>query len=292
MVPVTSCAVCGGRDLRPHALSEWREGILHFAQARCAGCGLIISQPRATADEIDRYYRDEYYARHWPDGNRIVNNNRPIYARHEVPEMQRLWRDWPPPEHASIFEVGCGYGTFLMMMADAGHRVAGCEISTDAVRFCREHGLDVQQAALSGIKVAEPVDVAVSQQVIEHVEDPRAFVRAMVRLTRPGGIVAIVTEDAANTARAIQLAKARLRGRIPPFHTSNDHTFVFLASHLERLLREAGCDEVRTASFSYVGEGESLHWRLYKMTLRGIDRLAGHGDYLMAVGRVGTSSIT
>jgi len=290
MVPVDACAVCGGRDLRPYAVSPWTPGILHFAQARCADCGLVISQPRATSDEIARYYRDDYYREHWPNAQQAVASNHGFYVRHEVPLMQALWGAWPPRPGASIFEVGCGYGAFLTLMAKSGYAVAGCDPSADAVAFCRQQGVDVVQGVVPGITVERPVDVAVAQHVIEHVEDPRVFVGSMAALVRPGGLVVLVTEDAWSAQWGLTLLRARASGRIPRFHTSTDHTYVFRAEHLARLLRESGCDEVRTRSFSYRGAGESLHWRLYKTTLRAIDRASGHGDYLMAVGRVATKS--
>jgi hypothetical protein len=111
------------------------------------------------------------------------------------------------------------------------------------------------------------------------------FVKEMVDLVRPGGVVVIVTEDAWNSQYGWDRLRARARGRIPPFRSSADHTFVFRASHLRALLSEAGCDDVRTRSFSFRPARESLHWRLYKGLLRTIDRRIGHGEFLMAVSR-------
>lgn len=286
MIPVSRCAVCGSPDLRPSAFSRWQAGMLHFAQARCAACGLVVSQPRASADEILRYYRDEYYGRHWPDGAANVTSNRGVYERHELPLMRRLWQRQPPAAGASFFEVGCGYGAFLAMMAEAGHPVGGCDLSADAVAFCQSRGLDVVQGGVPGVAPAQPADVVVCQHVIEHVEDPRAFVGALVSLAAPGGLLVIVTEDAWSAQHEFEVLRDRVRGRIPRFHTATDHTFVFRAGHLRRLMGEAGCTDIDTASFSYRASGESLHWRLFKSAMRGIDRLAGHGEFLMAVGGV------
>ena len=100
-----------------------------------------------------------------------------------------------------------------------------------------------------------------------------------------GGIVVIATEDAWNAQYAIERAVAWARRRLPPFRSARDHTFVFSATQLERLLRDAGCDQVRTTSYTYAPPRESLHWRVFKGVSRAVDRLLGHGDYLMAVGR-------
>jgi 2-polyprenyl-3-methyl-5-hydroxy-6-metoxy-1,4-benzoquinol methylase len=264
--------------------------MLHHAQSLCLSCGLVIAQPRATGEEIARYYRDEYYREHWPNATEAAADNRAFYSRHEVPLMRALWRDWPPPAGGRIYEAGCGYGAYLALMREQGYAVSGSDPSADAVAFCRDQRLDVTQGTIPGVQLDVPADVVVAQHVIEHVEDPRAFVRGLAALGRPGGLVALVTEDSWSAQWGLSLWGSRLTGRVPPFHTSTDHTYVFRAEHLARLLREAGCDQVRTRSFSYVAEGESLHWRLYKTTLRTIDRLTGHGDFLMAVGRLATKS--
>lgn len=286
MIEVERCAVCGAADLEPYASDPQTPEVLHYAQGRCQACGLLISQPQASPSDIDRYYRETYYARHWPDAAKHAAENEAIYARHEWPLMQRLWTRWPPQKGGSVVEVGCGYGALLPLLAREGYAVAGCDPSADAVAFCRSRGFAVEQGGVPGGPFRQRFDTAIAQHVIEHVPDPRAFVRGLVAMTMPGGRVVIVTEDAWNTQHGWERCLARMSRRVPRFRTSTDHTFVFSAAHLDRLLRDAGCEEVATSSFSYAPPQESLHWKAYKGAFRTLDRLIGRGDYLMAIGRV------
>ena len=285
MITVTACPVCGGTDLAPVTVSPAAPGQLHTSQACCRECRLLMAQPRASGADIAAYYARDYYEGRWSDAAAAVRDNTAAYRRFELPLLRRLWAAWPPRPGARVVEVGCGYGAMLPLLAELGYQPSGCDPGTQAVRSCRDRGLDVVEGTLDSAPLAPPYALTLCQHVIEHVEDPRAFVRGLVRLTEPGGLVAIVTEDAWNTQWAVERWLDRLRRRPTRFHTSPEHTFVFSAWHLDRLLREAGCDEVRTAAFSYVGR-ESLHWWLYKGTLRQLDRWRGHGDFLMAVGRV------
>ena len=285
MVHISECPVCGSRDLVPCTASEPEPGSLHYAQDRCRTCGLLIAQPRATSDEIARYYAEAYYEEVWSDPESAVRHNLEVYSRYELPLLRQLWADWPPRQGGRAVEVGCGYGAMLPLLRDLGYVVSGCELGSAAVRFCRAQGLDVVEGGIPGAPLSPPYVLTLCQHVIEHVEDPVGFVKGLVNLMEPGGVVALVTEDAWTTQWALERLMARLRGRMPQYHTSRDHTCVFSASLLARLLRQAGCDAVRTRTFSYVPR-ESLHWKAYKGTLRTLDRLRGHGDYLMAVGRV------
>jgi SAM-dependent methyltransferase len=278
--------VCGGDSIDPYAMDRWAPPALHFAQARCAGCGLLISQPQASESEMDAYYGSAYFDKHWPDPEAVWRENTGPYSRCELPLMRELWADWPPPAGASAAEVGCGYGVMLGVLREAGFRVRGCDLSPKAVAVCRGSGLDVVEGRTPGIPLPMATfDLSIARHVIEHLPDPRVFVKEMVDLVRPGGVVALVTEDAWTSQYAWDRLRARARGRIPRVRSSSDHTFVFGASHLRLLLSEAGCDDVRARAFSYPPPRESLHWRLYKGIFRALDRRMGHGDFLMAVGR-------
>jgi SAM-dependent methyltransferase len=285
MFPVDHCPVCSGRDLEPYALNKWRAGSLHFAQAKCIGCGLLIAQPQASEPDAHSYYAKYYYERHWPDADELLRQNRLDHSRYELPIIQRLWAGWQQPTKATLVEIGCGYGAMLDLFRECGYAVTGCEMSPRAVASCVSRGLTIVQAKSPGLPFREKTfDVAVALQVIEHVHDPRAFARDLIRLAKPGGLIVIATEDAVNAQYRWDRFRARCAGRIPPFRSSTDHTFVFRADHLVRLMQDEGCGEVRTAAFSYV-PFERFHWRAYKGLFRVIDRLSRHGDFLIAVGR-------
>ncbi len=286
---VERCPICAGDRLEPYAMDAWAPPALHFAQARCARCGLLISQPQASEAEMEAYYGGSYYEQQWPNPEAVWRENTGLYRRYELPLMERLWADWPPPAGGTIAEIGCGYGAFLDVLRATGYRVRGCDLSPKAVAYCRSRGLDVVEGKTPGIPMPKGIfDAVISMHVIEHLPDPRAYVKETVELVRPGGIVAIVTEDAWISQYAWERLGARLRGRTPLFRSSTDHTFVFRAEHLRVLLGEAGCDDVRTQSFACRPARESLHWRAYKGAFRALDRMLGHGEFLMAVGRRAT----
>ena len=279
---VVHCTICGHAPLRPYAMAPHTRGALHVAQWECPACRLLCSYPPASPADVARYYTDDYYGRIWTDPEHVWRQNVVAYET----EMRLL--DAMAPAAASIetaLDVGCGYGVLMHMLAQRGFGVVGCETGKPAVSFCRSRGLRVVRALAPDLPFPESTfDRVVSFHVIEHVLDPAAFVRSLVRVTKPGGALVIVTDHRWTSEYAYHRLAARVRGRIPAFYTSTDHTFVFAREHVAQLLAAAGCQGIRAAAFTRVPPGERLHWRAYKGMFRTLDRLCGWGDYMMVVG--------
>ncbi len=283
MRPVKTCPVCAGSSLQPFAMIAWDPTHLHLAQARCAGCGLLVSQPQATEEELVAFYTSVYYEGHSLDPETHWRLNCRDYVRYELPLMERLWARFPPPPGALVGEIGCGRGSLLTVLGERGYRARGVDLSPSAVAFCRSKGLEV----VEGVDLGDvhDLDVAASFQVIEHVIDPRAFVRRMIEHVRPGGLVVITTENAWTSQATFSRGLSLLSGRIPRFRTESPHTFVFQGKHLVRLLQEEGCDMAEASAYRREWATGSLHFRLYREAFRLLDRVLHQEEYLMAVGR-------
>jgi SAM-dependent methyltransferase len=110
----------------------------------------------------------------------------------------------------SVLDVGCGLAQFTRALARAagpGARVVGVEASAtqlaEARRQAREQGEQALVDLRAGDALALPLrpeewgtfDVAHTRFLLEHVRDPLAVVRAMVRAVRPGGRVVLADDD-------------------------------------------------------------------------------------------------
>ena len=185
---------CSASSVPPYPLASDNSSTPStIGKVRCASCHLLISQPQASADEITTFYRDAYYAGEFADAAAVDRETEALHNRYDIPLMQQLWADWPPPPAASVVDIGCGYGSVFAPFGRLGYRVVGCEPSLQAVAYCRSQGRDVREGVIPDVQFDELFDVTVSLQVIEHVTDVRGFVRALVAATRPGGIVVITT---------------------------------------------------------------------------------------------------
>ncbi|WGV29000.1 class I SAM-dependent methyltransferase [Halotia branconii] len=94
-----------------------------------------------------------------------------------------------------LVDVGCGSGKLWSFVGDRFNHYIG----VDAVRYADlpadtefiPFNLDVGKAPLPD----GCADVVCAVEIIEHLENPRAFVRELVRLTKPGGLVIVTTPN-------------------------------------------------------------------------------------------------
>jgi SAM-dependent methyltransferase len=94
-----------------------------------------------------------------------------------------------------ILDLGCGTGYGTVLLAEASLDVFAIDrISPDL--DARHHDVRYVRADAAAIPVsADAFDVVVSFQVIEHLEDPTAYLKAIAHMTRPGGIALLTTPN-------------------------------------------------------------------------------------------------
>jgi 2-polyprenyl-3-methyl-5-hydroxy-6-metoxy-1,4-benzoquinol methylase len=96
-----------------------------------------------------------------------------------------------------IFEIGCGNGSGAAWLAERGYEVAGVDISESAIAHARRAypGLNLSVGSAYD-RLAErfgTFPVVLSLEVVEHLYDPRAFVRTARALVSPGGTFMLST---------------------------------------------------------------------------------------------------
>jgi SAM-dependent methyltransferase len=87
-----------------------------------------------------------------------------------------------------ILDVGCGTGANLVMLGEFGE-AQGIDVSTDALSFCRERGLDnVRHGAAEELPYEdETFDLVTALDVVEHLDDDMAGLKEFRRVLRADG---------------------------------------------------------------------------------------------------------
>ena len=139
----------------------------------------------------------------------------------------------------TLADIGCGKGLLWERLRP---RFTRC-IRVDAMRFeglppdVDFHAADLDKDPLpltNGV-----VDVAAAVETIEHLENPRAFVRELTRVTRPGGLVVITTP---NQLSALSLLTLITKQQFVAFQDNSypAHRTALLEADLRRIASECG----------------------------------------------------
>jgi 2-polyprenyl-3-methyl-5-hydroxy-6-metoxy-1,4-benzoquinol methylase len=155
------------------------------------------------------------------------------------------------PGVGTLVDLGCGGGRLWDFVRDRFARYVG----VDAVRYDgfppdgEFHRLDLDrgQAPLpDGVG-----DVVAAVETVEHLENPRAFARELVRLCRPGGWVVITTPNQLSLLSKLTLV---VKNEFNAFRATNypAHLTALLAVDLMRIATECG---LTGASIAYTHSG-------------------------------------
>ncbi|HEY6005933.1 MAG TPA: methyltransferase domain-containing protein [Anaeromyxobacter sp.] len=102
------------------------------------------------------------------------------------------------PRGGRVLDAGCGPGLVAEAFLEAGCDVLGVDLSAEMIRRaqarCARFGerARFEQRSLFDLSPGQPLDAALSRNVIHHLEDPQAFVARQAALVRPGGAVLVL----------------------------------------------------------------------------------------------------
>lgn len=221
-----ACPACGKDGTR-----TWfcKRGYTH---RYCQVCGHGFVNPSPDSEEIDAYYRG-------------LSSGLCSYCSWETEPRHKLklWRALLDRAEAAsglgpLLDLGCGAGQFLRLAREMGWEdLAGVEISEKAVALAREAtGGQVYQGAWAEVPL-EPDHFAavVLLDVLEHAPDPRALLRHVHALLRPGGSLLLTVPNRKGVA--IRVFGKAAYVVVPPEHVS-----YFTRLSLARMLEREGFD--------------------------------------------------
>ncbi len=180
-------------------------------------------------------------------------------ARHSRRLFRKLSADLTPQ---TILDVGCGEGSLLRSLLDVhpGARGTGLEVSAHATELARQvvPGATFVTGDVTSVQVDERFDLVVSADVVEHIEDDRAAIRAMANLAAPGGRVIIST----------------LQGTMRGFERQVGHVRNYAPGELQGKMRDAGLKIERVIEW-----GWPFYSPLYRSALDLVDNKGTMGRF-------------
>lgn len=172
------CTICHSPNLKD------LEGYMKAYLCKCLSCGFVFSRKTPSAEELETYYMQ--YGRNDYLSPLTIKRYNELLDRFE-----------PYRKTNKILDVGCGIGYFLEEAKKRGWEVYGTEITDEAIRICKEKGIQIKEKGVLNSEKYEPgmFDIITSFEVIEHIDNPRIELKNFHIILRKGGLVYITTPN-------------------------------------------------------------------------------------------------
>ncbi len=148
-----------------------------------------------------------------------------------------------------VLDVGCGGGILSEAMARNGAQVLGIDLAQAVLDVAELHALDakvsLEYRAVAAEELAQQrpgaFDLVTCMEMLEHVPQPAAMVKALAGLVRPGGDVIVSTLNRNPLAFAVAIVGAEYIARVLPRGTHEYLKFI-RPSELARWGRDTGLE--------------------------------------------------
>jgi SAM-dependent methyltransferase len=204
----TECLLCGASANLKHDKYPGYQAPDTFRIYHCPACNTGFSLPRVDPGSLyETIYKNgdkvPGYNRYWRYAKTIRIFKNPLKYLSGSSEVywgvyKALSESVVDKRSSKILEVGSGLGylTYSLIMAD--YNVVGMDISQTAVNKANEtfgdHYISADLFEYAALH-PESFDIVILTEVIEHVEDPVAFIGSIIKLLKPGGRAIITTPN-------------------------------------------------------------------------------------------------
>ena len=178
-------------------------------------------------------------------------------------EINPLRLDWisslSPMNGLKVLDVGCGGGILSDSMARKGATVLGIDLASKALKVAQLHALEAQtqgveyrEISAEALAAEQPgtFDMVTCMEMLEHVPDPAAVVKACADLVKPGGYVFFSTINRNAKAFLFAIVGAEYVLNMLPRGT-HEYSKLIKPSEIARYCRTTGLDFVQTKGLEY-----------------------------------------
>ncbi len=197
--------------------------------------------------EIQNFSKD---SDHWWDESgpfkplHLLNPTRLSYFKTQICEHFKIDDNTLLPyKGLDIIDVGCGGGLVCEPMARLGGNVTGIDADANAIQVATAHAkqssLQIDYEANSSENIKQKFDVVLALEIIEHVDNPELFVKSVIDLCKPNGLIIFSTLNRTPKSYALGIIAAEQILRWVPQGTHSWKKFV-KPSELSKMLRDNG----------------------------------------------------
>ena len=204
------CPVCDY-----HNRSVGTERVFGYNVATCERCLMKYVDPCPDSRHLREFYNDDLIS---VQNERLWSRDRSV----EFTERMAVLREYDVKDNSTLVEVGSGPGQFVKYLRDNGYsNASGIDIDERLCKVAQSNGVPVSRGDLN----QEPIrnsDVILCYEVIEHLVDPKRFLRNVYESTSDNEIVVITCPNTDGLDNVVVPPDINGRwlahGLFPPYH--------------------------------------------------------------------------
>jgi len=237
-----SCPLCAAGPERQDFVTDQVFGSRDQRSAfyRCRDCDVHFQHPGLTPEQEKKFYADEFeafmesragVAAGWRSAEGHIRANEPNRLR----RMEYLRPLLLPG--GKVLEVGCSTGFMLYPLIAAGHDCVGVEPSGNFSEYLKQKGIRSFPSVEELIRTdaGRTFDLVMHFFVLEHITEPKNFLRQQLKLLRPGGTLVFEVPNVADPLLVLYQIPA-----FDGFYWSIAHPWYFSEKSLDHLLVSMG----------------------------------------------------
>ncbi len=195
---LNKCPLCkSGLFLNHQIIKDHSISQESFVVCKCNSCGLLFTNPRPHADQIDKYYASEDYISHQDNTKNLIHLVykivRRITIRQKVTLINKL-----KPKKGRLLDYGAGTGYFLNAAIKEGWNGVGYEPNSTAVKIAKENFGLTFFSDLKSVKEEKKFDVITLFHVLEHVHELRKTIKLLLNKLKSTGIICVALPNTAS----------------------------------------------------------------------------------------------
>jgi len=233
-----SCPICG-KDIFS---SHWACDDFFFVQ--CKTCRLILQNPQPAFEDLDNRYDEAYF--------QYEQQNDQAFFDLMIKGLNDAGFDshvTGSDGNKSFLDIGCATGLLVEHMQNEGWVSKGVELCDPAARFGSEkRNIEIFSGTVEQAGYEDNTfDVIHCSHLIEHLNNPSAYIDEVYRILKPGGLFYCITPN--SDGFQAKLFGDKWRSAIA------DHMFLFSIKTLTRLLRSKSFSIIKVRTWGGIGQG-------------------------------------
>lgn len=188
----------------------------------------------------------------------MLHKLNPVRLRYIRAQIDAHWSgkeaSFLPLAGKRALDVGCGAGLLSEPLARLGAKVTALDAAPENIAVARAHAasqglvIDYRPTPVEDLEDSG-FDLVTSMEVIEHVTEPAAFIRALGRALAPGGLLILSTPNRTPLSRLAMITIGESVGRIPK--GTHDWNRFLNPEELTALLEGAGFDVIDSSGLTF-----------------------------------------